>query len=32
MKHEGKNDVEIIAQDSAGNETRLQRSAFVEAF
>jgi hypothetical protein len=32
MKHEGKNDVEIVAQDAAGNETRMRRSAFVEAF
>jgi hypothetical protein len=32
MKHDGKNYVEIIGQDSAGYETRLQRSAFVEAF
>jgi hypothetical protein len=32
MKHEGKNDVEIVAQDAAGNETRLKRSAFVESY
>ena len=32
MKHEGRNDVEIVAQDAAGNETRLKRSVFVESF
>ena len=32
MKREGKNDIEIIAQDSAGNETRLRRSVFVDAY
>ena len=32
MKHEGKNDITIVAQDSAGNENRLRKSVFVEAF
>lgn len=32
MKREGKNDIEIVAQDSAGNESRLRRSVFVESF
>jgi hypothetical protein len=32
MKHEGNNEVIIIAQDSAGNENRQRRSVFVESF
>jgi hypothetical protein len=32
MKHEGKNDVAIVAQDAAGNETRLRKSVFVESY
>jgi hypothetical protein len=32
MKHEGKNDLEIVAQDTSGNETRMHKSVFVEAF
>jgi hypothetical protein len=32
MRREGKNDVEIVAQDGAGNETRLRRSVYVDAY
>ena len=32
MKREGRNEIEIIAQDTAGNETRLKKSVFVESF
>jgi len=32
MKHEGNNEVTIVAQDSSGNETRQRRSVFVESF
>jgi hypothetical protein len=32
MKHEGKNDVAIVAQDAAGNETRVRKSVFVESY
>jgi hypothetical protein len=32
MKREGRNEVEIVAQDTAGNETRLKRVVFVESF
>jgi hypothetical protein len=32
LKKEGVNQVDIIAQDSAGNETRMHRSVYVEAF
>jgi hypothetical protein len=32
MKHEGTNEVTIVAQDSAGNENRQRRSVFVESF
>ena len=32
MKREGKNDIEIVAQDSAGNETRERRSVFFDAY
>ena len=32
MKKEGLNEIEIVAQDPAGNETRLKRSVYVESF
>jgi len=32
MKKEGLNTVEIVAQDPAGNQTRVQRSVYVETF
>jgi hypothetical protein len=32
MKREGRNELEIIAQDQAGNQTRLRRTVFVESF
>ncbi len=32
MKKEGLNEIEIVAQDPAGNETRLRRSVYVETF
>lgn len=32
MKKEGRNQLEIVAQDLAGNETRMQRTVYVESF
>jgi hypothetical protein len=32
MKREGLNELEIVAQDAAGNENRMRRSVYVEAF
>jgi len=32
MKKEGRNDLDIVAHDTAGNETRLRRSVFVESY
>jgi hypothetical protein len=32
LKREGFNDLNIVAQDAAGNETRLKRSVYVESF
>ncbi len=32
MKKEGLNEVEIVAQDPAGNETRMRRSVYVESY
>jgi glucodextranase-like protein len=32
MKREGKNDIEIVAQDSSGNETRQRRSVYVDTY
>ena len=32
LKREGRNDLEIVAQDRSGNETRLRRAVFVESF
>ena len=32
LKHEGFNKVQMVAQDMAGNETRLERTASVDAY
>ncbi|HEU5180766.1 MAG TPA: FecR domain-containing protein [Candidatus Polarisedimenticolia bacterium] len=32
MKHDGPNTLEIVAQDTAGNETRLKKNVYVETF
>ncbi|HET6278289.1 MAG TPA: hypothetical protein VFG08_05870, partial [Candidatus Polarisedimenticolia bacterium] len=32
MKKEGRNDLELVAHDTAGNETRMRRSVFVESY
>jgi hypothetical protein len=32
MKKEGRNDLEIIAHDPSGNETRMSRAVFVESY
>jgi hypothetical protein len=32
MKHDGPNTVEVVAQDVAGNETRLKKNVYVETF
>ena len=32
MKHDGPNTVEIVAQDIAGNETRMKKNVYVETF
>jgi glucodextranase-like protein/FecR-like protein len=32
MKHDGPNTLEIIAQDSAGNETKIRKSVYVETY
>jgi glucodextranase-like protein len=32
MKREGVNELEIVAQDSAGNETRLHKTVYVESY
>ena len=32
MKHDGPNTLEIVAQDTAGNETRLRKNVYVESF
>ncbi len=32
MKKEGRNDLDIIAHDPSGNETRLRRTVFVESY
>jgi len=32
MKHDGPNTVEIVAQDTAGNETEIRKSVYVETF
>ena len=32
MKHDGNNEITILAQDSSGNENRQRRSAFVESY
>ena len=32
MKREGRNDLVIVAQDPAGNETRMRRTVFVESY
>jgi hypothetical protein len=32
MKHDGPNTLEIIAQDTAGNETRVRKSVYVETY
>ena len=32
MKHDGPNTVEIIAQDTAGNETKIRKSVYVETY
>lgn len=32
MKKEGRNDLDIVAHDMAGNETRMRRSVFVESY
>ena len=32
MKKDGMNDLEIVAQDTAGNTTRMRRSVYVESY
>ena len=32
LKHEGLNRVQFVAQDMAGNETRVERTASVDAY
>ena len=32
MKHDGPNTVEIVAQDTAGNETKIRKSVYVETY
>ncbi len=32
MKHDGPNTLEILAQDTAGNETRIRKSVYVETY
>ena len=32
LRKEGRNDLEIVAQDPAGNETRMRRHVFLESF
>jgi len=32
MKHDGMNSIEILAQDVAGNETRMRKSVYVETY